>query len=164
MRKRKKADREYYLKNKKKIDKYRKKWNKKNREHIRQNAKKWREKNKEHDRERKRKWNYLHPEYNKKWRKEHPNYSKECYKRCKEKNGGNCSKLRFEIFQRDNFTCHYCGRNVKEDKIKLEIDHIIPKSKKIKLFYNKEDYVTACQDCNRGKGDILLEKKNGISK
>ena len=37
-------------------------------------------------------------------------------------------KLRFEIFKRDNFTCRYCGKKTPE--VVLEIDHIIPKSKK----------------------------------
>ena len=38
-------------------------------------------------------------------------------------------KLRFEVFKRDNFTCQYCGRDVKTDKIKLHCDHIIPRAK-----------------------------------
>ena len=91
-----------------------------------------------------------------------------CSKKCAEiansfeyqaKNGGSTLflKLRFEIFKRDNFTCQYCGRNVKEDNIKLCIDHIYPKSKNGK--YKSDNLITACFECNTGKGDILLEKK-----
>ncbi len=63
-------------------------------------------------------------------------------------------KLRFEVLKRDDFTCQYCGRNVKQDKIKLHVDHIIPKSK------GGEDIIsnlrTSCSACNLGKSDILL--------
>ncbi len=69
----------------------------------------------------------------------------------------NFYKLRFEIFKRDNFSCQYCGRNVKEDKIKLHIDHIYPK-KKGGLFVS-DNLTTSCEECNEGKKDVLLEKK-----
>ena len=65
-------------------------------------------------------------------------------------------KLRFEILERDNFTCQYCGRNPKEDGIKLEVDHINPKSKGGKN--EKENLITACMDCNRGKSDSVIQK------
>ncbi len=66
-------------------------------------------------------------------------------------------KLRFEIFKRDNFTCQYCGRNVKEDKIKIHCDHIIPKKKGGKDI--PENLITACEECNLGKEDILITKR-----
>jgi len=63
-------------------------------------------------------------------------------------------KLRFQIFQRDDFTCQYCGRKVPE--VELQVDHKYPKSKggldKI------ENYITACEDCNQGKRDVILEE------
>ena len=55
---------------------------------------------------------------------------------------------------RDNFICQYCGRNVKEDKIKLQADHKIPRSKGGKDVFS--NFITACEECNLGKGDILL--------
>ncbi len=62
-------------------------------------------------------------------------------------------KLRFDIFQRDNFTCQYCGRKVPE--VILEIDHKYPKAKGGE---NKiSNYVTACRDCNIGKRDTILK-------
>ena len=61
-------------------------------------------------------------------------------------------KLRFQILQRDNFTCQYCGR--KAPDVILQIDHKYPKSKGGKLI--KDNLITACVDCNQGKKDIIL--------
>lgn len=69
-------------------------------------------------------------------------------------------KLRFEIFKRDNFTCQYCGRNVKEDKIKLNCDHIHPHSKG--GLFIPQNLITSCMECNLGKSDVLLEKNSLI--
>lgn len=63
-------------------------------------------------------------------------------------------RLRFEVFQRDNFTCQYCGRTV-SDGAKLEVDHITPKSRGGEFV--AENLLTACHECNRGKVDILLK-------
>ena len=68
----------------------------------------------------------------------------------------NFLRLRFEVFKRDNFICKYCGRNVK-DKIKLVVDHIIPKSKGGKDIL--DNLITSCEDCNLGKGDVLLSRR-----
>jgi len=62
--------------------------------------------------------------------------------------------LRFDIFKRDGFTCQYCGRQPAD--VVLEIDHILP-------VYeggtnDPMNLVTACEDCNRGKGKKLLDK------
>lgn len=62
-------------------------------------------------------------------------------------------KLRFFILKRDNFTCQYCGRGIK-DGIVLQVDHILPKSKGGKDI--KENLKTSCRDCNQGKKDVLL--------
>ena len=69
----------------------------------------------------------------------------------------NYYRLRFEIFKRDNFTCQYCGRNVKEDKVKLHLDHIHPRKREGKN--NDNNLVTSCQECNLGKSDVLLKDK-----
>ena len=61
---------------------------------------------------------------------------------------------RFGILKRDNFTCQYCGRKAPE--VALEVDHVIPKSKKGKDV--DENYVTSCWECNRGKAGSLIEK------
>lgn len=66
--------------------------------------------------------------------------------------------LRFKVFERDNFTCQYCGE--KPPNVILHCDHIFPKSKG-----GKEDeinLITSCIDCNLGKRDKII--KNPRSK
>lgn len=36
---------------------------------------------------------------------------------------------RTKVLERDNYTCRMCGRNVEDDGVKLEVDHIYPVSK-----------------------------------
>lgn len=61
-------------------------------------------------------------------------------------------KLRFDVFKRDAFQCVYCGET--PPKVTLEIDHIEPVSKGGTNDIN--NLVTACFDCNRGKGKTRL--------
>lgn len=61
-------------------------------------------------------------------------------------------KTRFEVFKRDGFKCQYCGRT--PPAVTLEVDHINPKSND--GVENVNNYITACFDCNRGKGKGLL--------
>jgi len=61
-------------------------------------------------------------------------------------------RLRFKIFQRDSFTCNYCGQ--KPPKTILEVDHIVPVSKGGDDM--EENLITSCFDCNRGKSDKSL--------
>ena len=60
---------------------------------------------------------------------------------------------RFQILERDNFRCQYCGKTPKDD-IRLEVDHIIP------LCEGGDDVdsnlITACFDCNRSKAGNRL--------
>lgn len=56
-------------------------------------------------------------------------------------------RLRFEILNRDAFTCRYCGR--KAPDVVLEVDHVHPRSLGGKDI--RENLVTACYGCNRGK-------------
>jgi len=64
-------------------------------------------------------------------------------------------KKRFQVFKRDHFTCQYCGRSAKDGAI-LEIDHIIPKSKG--GTDDIDNLITACRECNRGKGKESLNE------
>lgn len=76
------------------------------------------------------------------------------------KNNGksfNYLKLRFNVFKRDSFTCQYCGRSVISDKIKLHVDHV--KSKKRGGENTFDNLITSCEDCNLGKGDVLLNAR-----
>lgn len=61
-------------------------------------------------------------------------------------------KLRFEVFKRDSFSCQYCGST--PPKVILEVDHIIPVSKKGTNDF--DNLITSCFDCNRGKSDNEL--------
>ena len=68
-------------------------------------------------------------------------------------------KVRFEVFKRDRFTCQYCGANA-PDAI-LEVDHIKP----VAEGGGDEmlNLVTACRDCNRGKGKVLLSDESSMA-
>ena len=59
------------------------------------------------------------------------------------------AKRRFGILKRDGFRCHYCGRSVQQGAT-LHVDHITALAR----GGGNEDgnLVTACQDCNLGKG------------
>ena len=64
-------------------------------------------------------------------------------------------RLRFDIFTRDDFSCVYCGRSAMVDKVKLHMDHVLPKIKGgPDLKYN---LVTACEECNLAKSDLSLK-------
>lgn len=57
-------------------------------------------------------------------------------------------RARFDVFKRDNFTCCYCGKT--PPGTTLEVDHVIPVSAGGSDTLG--NLVTACVDCNRGKG------------
>jgi len=61
-------------------------------------------------------------------------------------------KMRFDVFKRDGFKCMYCGK-VPPNAI-LEADHITPVCKGGKN--RMDNLVTACFECNRGKGGVEL--------
>lgn len=71
---------------------------------------------------------------------------------------------RKNIFERDNYTCQYCGispRNKKEttkwlEKHQLNLDHVVPRSRGGKTVWN--NIVAACFKCNNKKGNQLLEE------
>ena len=69
-------------------------------------------------------------------------------------------KVRFEVFKRDSFTCQYCGNKAPESV--LEIDHISPVSKGGKS--DILNLITACWDCNSGKGARELSDNSSIEK
>jgi CRISPR/Cas system Type II protein with McrA/HNH and RuvC-like nuclease domain len=59
--------------------------------------------------------------------------------------------LRYEVLERDKFTCQYCGASA--PSVILEIDHVVP------VVHGgadvAENLVTTCSACNKGKGDRL---------
>lgn len=56
-------------------------------------------------------------------------------------------RMRFNVLNRDNFTCQYCGRQV--PNVKLHVDHITPRARGGRDSI--DNYITACSDCNQGK-------------
>lgn len=69
-------------------------------------------------------------------------------------------KVRFEVFKRDSFKCQYCGK-ASPDVI-LHVDHLKPVSKGGENeIYN---LITACSDCNGGKGATELDDNSSLQK
>lgn len=63
-------------------------------------------------------------------------------------------RLRFRVFQRDNFRCLVCGRSPANHLgLELQIDHIIPYSQGGPTVL--DNLRTLCKDCNLGKSDIM---------
>jgi hypothetical protein len=60
--------------------------------------------------------------------------------------------LRFEVLKRDGFKCRYCG--ISHTKKELHVDHIIPESRGGATC--QHNLLTACIDCNLGKGSVPL--------
>jgi 5-methylcytosine-specific restriction endonuclease McrA len=60
---------------------------------------------------------------------------------------------RRNLYQRDNFTCQYCGTRLPADR--LSIDHVQPKSKGGKTTW--DNCVLACVGCNTRKADRTLQ-------
>lgn len=63
--------------------------------------------------------------------------------------------VRFEVFKRDGFACAYCNRRPPD--VTLEVDHIIPVIEG--GSDDPENLITACWDCNRGKGATPLDER-----
>lgn len=61
---------------------------------------------------------------------------------------------RRNIYHRDNNTCQYCGHKLGTSK--LNIDHVIPKSKGGKNSW--KNLVCSCIKCNKKKADLLLKE------
>lgn len=60
--------------------------------------------------------------------------------------------LRFDVFKRDGFVCAYCGAHPPD--VLLEVDHIHPVAEG--GTNDIDNLVTACENCNRGKGATPL--------
>ena len=69
-------------------------------------------------------------------------------------------KLRFEVFKRDSFRCQYCGRSAPQ--VLLHVDHIEPVAEG--GTNDITNLVTACSDCNLGKGARRLSDDAAIRK
>ena len=59
---------------------------------------------------------------------------------------------RVEVFNRDKYTCQYCGKQTRH----LTIDHVIPRSRN--GAHTWENVVSACVACNRHKAGRTPEE------
>lgn len=69
-------------------------------------------------------------------------------------------KDRFAIMERDGFKCQYCGAGA--DSAQLVIDHIVPVAEGGSDII--ENLITACFDCNSGKGARMLGSGKGFER
>lgn len=69
-------------------------------------------------------------------------------------------KLRFEVFKRDSFTCQYCG--AVGGQVLLHCDHIKPVAEGGETMLL--NLITACVDCNLGKGARELSDDSAVAK
>jgi 5-methylcytosine-specific restriction endonuclease McrA len=60
-------------------------------------------------------------------------------------------RLRYSILERDGFRCTICGRD-SADGVKLQVDHLKPRSLYPELEKDPANLATKCADCNLGKG------------
>lgn len=96
--------------------------------------------------------------------RKHKRNSDFCSARCQMKYNRDNLKYyfssRFKIFERDNFTCIYCGAS-SLDGTGLHLDHIYPLSKGGDNDPN--NLVTSCKRCNLEKSSNIMTKKNLIT-
>jgi hypothetical protein len=111
-------------------------------------------------------YEYLKENKEKEWatiKEEYGHYS-ECSEFCRnhyrktakpkrKKRSAISKRLWFEIFQRDDFTCKYCGAKAEDGK-GLEIDHILPIDRG--GTDDIKNLQTTCKACNRGKGHKVV--------
>lgn len=68
--------------------------------------------------------------------------------------------VRFEVFKRDSFKCQYCGKAAPE--VVLHVDHIKPVADG--GGNDIMNLITACADCNLGKGARRLDDTSAVQK
>ena len=61
---------------------------------------------------------------------------------------------RFEIFNRDRYTCQYCGKETRQ----LTLDHVIPRYRGGQ--HSWDNVVSACMPCNRRKAGRTPHEAN----
>lgn len=59
-------------------------------------------------------------------------------------------RTRFQVLRRDEFTCQYCGRGSRD--VVLHVDHVKPRA--AGGSNDPKNLITACSDCNLGKGGL----------
>lgn len=72
------------------------------------------------------------------------------------------NKLKALVMIRDNSTCQMCGKTVKHDHIRVQIDHIVPRSWGGKT--ELENLQVLCSDCNEGKKNFVESENPDLMK
>jgi 5-methylcytosine-specific restriction endonuclease McrA len=93
------------------------------------------------------------------WRDSHKKYMADYHKRRQSKNGVGFAKKRWQVLQRDNFTCQYCGRSPSKDGVVLEVDHLKPRNGDCRVDAPLNELITACRQCNIGKFNSHLSSE-----
>lgn len=68
----------------------------------------------------------------------------------------------WQVLNRDNFQCQYCGKTPTRDGIRLHLDHIKPSMDGGKTEIN--NLVTACEECNLSKSATPLRYEADFKK
>jgi 5-methylcytosine-specific restriction endonuclease McrA len=63
-------------------------------------------------------------------------------------------KVRYEVIKKAGGCCSACGRNYKEDRVKIHVDHIKPRSRFPQLELDPDNLQILCEDCNLGKSNV----------
>lgn len=169
-------DKAYYLKNKIKIDEYRKNWRKQNRSRLLKNKKEeWVKfysdpKNREKERKRNKLDRENNPKRNYEWVKNNPEKFKTIQKRYRRSWKGQIKfkkyhaerkALKYELtpekllkaFNKTNGICPYCSCKI--TKSSFSLDHRKPISKGGTNHLN--NLIACCRSCNSRKGDSSLK-------
>jgi hypothetical protein len=70
--------------------------------------------------------------------------------------GAQWQRVRLEVFERDNFTCQYCGLGEPDGVVDFHCDHIVPIARG--GTNDIENLATACAFCNTSKGAKTLQE------
>lgn len=72
------------------------------------------------------------------------------------------NKLKALVLTRDNSTCQMCGRDVRNDRIRVHIDHIVPLEWGGKT--ELDNLQCLCKDCNEGKKNYVASENPTLMK
>ena len=90
-----------------------------------------------------------------------PNCKRARIKQSMEKTTQKINAIReYFVFERDNFTCAYCGKSSFADGVQLHVDHVIPAIKGGESVAG--NLITACATCNVTKNDTEVTCKEEI--